>query len=132
MAKDKKAKKGKAAPPQTEWPLISVAEHPRAQRSIRRSKAWAGLIAFALVGLLSHRAGVEPFEAVLRALVAGVLVYVAVWAASVALWQRIVLHEAKTEAERRRDEREARMAALVEAQRAQQGQPGGDDGAAVA
>jgi hypothetical protein len=135
MAKDKKpaqgkgkgkdkAKKGKADPPRSEWPLVSIAEHPRATRAIRRSKAWAGLLGLVLVGVLSWRAGVAPFEVGLRALVAGILLYVVVWAASVSLWQRIVLHEAKSEAERRRDEREA----LLAEQRARQ-QAGADEAA---
>jgi type VI protein secretion system component VasK len=123
-----KGKKGKAAPPKSEWPLISVAEHPRARRSIRRSKAWAALIAFVLVGYLSHRAGVEPFEVGIRALVAGVAAYVVVWAASVAVWQRLVLYEARTEAERRRDARAARIAAIQQAHEADSG----GDGTAVA
>ena len=135
MAKDKgksapkgkgKGKKGKGEPPKSEWPLVSIAEHPRATRAIRRSKAWAGLLGLVLVGVLSWRAGVAPFEVGLRALVAGILLYVVVWAASVSLWQRIVLHEAKTEAERRRDEREA----LLAEQRARR--EAGADEAAVA
>jgi hypothetical protein len=109
-----KGKKGKAAPPKSEWPLISVAEHPRARTSIRRSKAWAGLLGFLIVAVLSWRAGVEPFEVGVRALIAGVGFYVATWMASVTLWQRIVLHEARSEAERRRDEREARIRAIQE------------------
>ena len=125
-AKGKKGKKG--APPPSEWPLISIAEHPRARRSIRRTKAWAGLIGLVLVGLLSSRAGVEPFEAGVRALIAGIAFYLVAWMASVALWQKLVLHEAKSEAERRRDEREARMAALLD----QQAKEAGDDEAAVA
>jgi hypothetical protein len=131
MAKknDTKGKKGKAAAPRSEWPLISVAEHPRARRSIRRTKAWAALLGFAIVGVVSHRAGVDPFEVGVRALGAGILLYVVVWMGSVALWQRIVLQEAKSEAERRRDEREARMAALRAQHEAQQS---GGDGTAVA
>ena len=125
MAKDKsapkgkakaKGKKGKAEPAKSDWPLVSVAEHPRATRSIRRAKAWAGLLGLVLVGVLSWRAGVTPFEVGVRALVAGILLYLVVWAASVSMWQRIVLHEARTEAERRRDEREQRLADLRAAQ----------------
>jgi hypothetical protein len=101
--KDKKAE-GAGQP---EWPHVSVAAHPRAARSVRTLKAWCGLLAFALVGLLSWRAGVEPFEVGLRALAAGVVGYLAGWVIGVTLWQRIVLAEAKAEAERRRDERRA-------------------------
>ena len=128
--KTKDTKKGKGAKTTRsaagEWPLISVAEHPRARRSIRRTKAWAGLLGLVLVGFLSHRAGVEPFEAGIRALLAGVAFYVVTWMVSVALWQKIVLYEAKAEAERRRDERAAQLAALQAQQEA------GDDEAVVA
>jgi hypothetical protein len=107
VAKDKKAKKKgkKGEEPQNEWPEISVSAHPRASRSIRQTKAWAGLLGFALIGYLSYNAGVDAFEATVRALVAGIALYVVAWAASVAFWQRIVVHEAKLVAERRRDER---------------------------
>ena len=133
MAKDKtpKKKKGAASAAPSEWPLISVAQHPRATRSIRRSKAWAGLLALALVGLLSWRAGVPPFEVGVRALLAGIALYLVVWAAGVALWQRIVVQEAKAEAERRRDERAAQIAALHARHAAQNGEAG-DGEAAIA
>jgi ABC-type uncharacterized transport system permease subunit len=106
VAKEKKPKKGKKGDaPQNEWPEISISAHPRARRSIQQTKAWAGLIAFAIVGYLSHNAGVDSFEVGVRALVAGIAVYLFAWAVSVAFWQRMVVHEAKAVAERRRDER---------------------------
>ena len=113
--KDKKAKKGKGkgAGPKPDWPEISVSAHPRAQRSIRTTKAWAGLLGFLVVAFFSYQAGVETFEAGLRALVAGIVFYVVTWAVSVALWQRIVVHEARTVAERRRDERLEAMKRLM-------------------
>jgi hypothetical protein len=104
------ARKEKKAPaPKSEWPHVSVSEHPRAARSVRSLKAWGGLLAFTLVGLVSWRAGVEPFEVGLRALGAGIVGYLAAWMIGVTLWQRIVLAEAKAEAERRRDERHGRL-----------------------
>lgn len=114
MAKDKKPKKGKkGAEPQSEWPEISVSAHPRATRSIRQNKAWAGLAGFVIVGYLSYNAGIDAFEATVRALVAGIVLYVVVWAVSVAVWQRVVVHEAKMVAERRRDERLAAMQRMM-------------------
>jgi hypothetical protein len=113
----------------TEWPTISVSAHPRASRSIRRTKAWTGLIAFFLVGYVSHQAGVSDFEVGVRALIAGIFTYLVTWRLSVAFWQRLVLHEAKTEAERRRDEREAAMRRMMEAQNPS---ASGDDTEAVA
>src|SRR3712207_377751 len=98
--KDKKGKKGKAQ--ESEWPVISVSAHPRASNSIRLMKSWAGLLTFVLVGLLSYRAGVEPFEALVRALAAGVAIYVLTWMVAVTFWRSLVVEEARQEGERRR------------------------------
>jgi hypothetical protein len=85
--KEKQGKKAKGAGnADADWPMISVSAHPRASTSIRRTKAWAGLAGFVLVGLLSYQAGVEVFEVGIRALAAGIGLYVAAWAASVVLW----------------------------------------------
>lgn len=108
VTKGKRAKKGKG-PEVPEWPVISVSAHPRASQAIRRMKAWAGLGSFLLVGLLSHQAGVEPFEALLRALAAGVVFYVVAWIAGVTLWRSLVVEEARQEGERRREAIEERL-----------------------
>ena len=97
--KDKAKKKGKA---ESEWPVISVSAHPRASNAIVKMKAWAGLIGFVGVGLLSYQAGVEPFESLVRALAAGVALYVIAWMAGVTLWRSLVVEEARQEGERRR------------------------------
>jgi len=99
--KDTKGKKGKGDP-MAEWPMISVSAHPRASHAIRRMKAWAGFGSFLLVGFLSYRAGVQPFEALLRALAAGVVFYVLAWMAGVTLWRSLVVEEARQHGERRR------------------------------
>jgi Vpu protein len=108
---DKKAKKGKGAQ-ESEWPVISVSAHPRATNAIRQMKAWAGLGGFVLVGVLSYQAGVEPFESVVRALIAGIALYVVAWMAGVTLWRSLVVEEARQEGERRRKaiEERARLA----------------------
>jgi hypothetical protein len=97
--KDKKGKKGKA---QSEWPVISVSAHPRASNAIVKMKAWAGLIGFVGVGVLSYQAGVQPFESLVRALAAGIALYVIAWMAGVTLWRSLVVEEARQEGERRR------------------------------
>ena len=99
--KDKSPKKGKGQQ-ESEWPVISVSAHPRATSAIRRMKAWAGLGGFALVGILSSQAGVEPFESVVRALIAGIALYVVAWMAGVMLWRSLVVEEARQEGQRRR------------------------------
>lgn len=101
-AQDKKGKKGKGTK-ESEWPVISVSAHPRASNAIVKMKAWTGLIGFVGVGVLSYQAGVEPFESLVRALAAGVALYVIAWMAGVTLWRSLVVEEARQEGERRRE-----------------------------
>ena len=118
--KDKKSKKGKEA--DDELPGgPSVAGHPRAARSVERAKGWGALVGFVLGGYLSLPTH-TLLAAGLRALIAGVILYVAVWAASVFFWRRMVMLEIKA--------REQELLAAVAAARAQlqagaaEGQPG--------
>ena len=135
MAKDKgkdkggKAKKGKGEP-KSDWPVISVSAHPRASSAIRKMKAWAALVGFALVAVLSYQAGVEPFESLVRALAAGIALYIVAWMAGVTLWRSLVVEEARQEGERRRAAIEERMRLARE--RAEGGGPspnGGEEAA---
>jgi hypothetical protein len=92
---DKGTKAGKAAAPApagTRGPLLFLAEHPRAVHSIARAKAWGGLAGFLLGGYLSLPSETLP-AAGLRALAAGAVCYVAVWAGAVFLWRRLVVAE---------------------------------------
>jgi hypothetical protein len=73
-------------------PGLSLAEHPRAVSGVARAKAWGALIGFLLGGYLSLPT--HPLaDAALRALVAGIVCYVAVWAAAVFAWRRLVVAE---------------------------------------
>lgn len=119
MAK-KADKKGKGADGAGTAPMISVSSHPRAQRSILRTKAYAGLAGFVLVGFFSYQAGVEPFEVGLRALLAGIVCDLAAWGFAVALWQRLVVAEAQAEADRVREAHEEALAAIKAAQEREQ------------
>ncbi len=71
---------------------ISLAAHPRATHTVARAKAVGGLVGFALGGYLSLPTHTVPATAV-RALLAGMFCYVAVWGAAVFLWRRIVVAE---------------------------------------
>jgi hypothetical protein len=82
---------------------VSVAAHPRARRSIRRTRAWTAIGAFALVLFLSLSAAVPGQEALLRALVAGLVGNLAGWACALALWRQIVVAELRVVEQRRRD-----------------------------
>ncbi len=79
-------------PANTRGPMLFLAEHPRAARSIARAKAWGGLAGFLIGGYLSLPTETLP-AAGLRALAAGAICYVAVWAGAVFLWRRLVVAE---------------------------------------
>ena len=82
---------------------VSVSAHPRARRSIRRTRAWTAIAAFALVLLMSMNASVPGEEAALRALVAGLVGNLAGWACALALWRQLVLAELRVAEQKRRE-----------------------------
>jgi hypothetical protein len=121
--KDKK-KKGKAEDKPAEGALevVRLNAHPRAMASIRRVRAWCGLIGFGLVTILSLRSGLLLPDAVLRGLVGGAVAHFAGWFVAIKLWRQVALteleaarerHEAKVEEIKRRaaEEAAARLAA---------------------
>ena len=69
--------------------LVSLADHPAAACSIRRSKACGGLAGYgiALAGGLMH--GAELVPALERACVAGIVAYLLTWAFAIAIWRRV-------------------------------------------
>jgi hypothetical protein len=87
----------------------SIAAHPRAVRAVARAKSWGGLAGFVLGGYLSLPTNTLA-GAGARALIAGVVCYVAVWAGAVFLWRRLVMLEIKS--------REQQLAAAVQAAQA--------------
>jgi small-conductance mechanosensitive channel len=90
--KDKKAKKAKGdAAPLTN---ASIAAHPRAKAGIRRARTRAAVGAFVLVLVLNLTvANADPFDAVWRALVAGIVVNVIVWRCAIVVWRHVVISE---------------------------------------
>jgi hypothetical protein len=72
----------------------SVAAHPRAARAVAQAKGWGGLAGFVLGGYLSLPTNTIA-AAGLRALLAGVVCYMAAWAGAVFLWRRLVMLELK-------------------------------------
>jgi hypothetical protein len=93
-AKGKGKKDAKGADPEAVAGGPSVAAHPRAARAVARAKSWGGLLGFVLGGYLSLPTNTLA-AAGLRALIAGVACYVAVWAGAVFLWRRLVVLEIK-------------------------------------
>jgi hypothetical protein len=97
--KDKKSKKdkkdkGEDEPDEADAGGPSVAAHPRAARAVASAKGWGGLAGFVLGGYLSLPTNTVA-AAGLRALIAGVVCYVAAWAGAVFLWRRLVMLEIK-------------------------------------
>jgi hypothetical protein len=85
----------------------SIATHPRARASVRRAKAWTGLIAFAITAVLSLEASVPVFQTAVRALAAGIVGYLLAWWFSMMIWRQLMLAEQRVaveEIERRRAE----------------------------
>jgi hypothetical protein len=96
--KGKKGPKGKGAEAgdgeQGEAGGPSVAAHPRAARAVARAKGWGGLAGFVLAAYMSLPTNTLAASG-LRALIAGVVCYVATWAGAVFLWRRLVMLELK-------------------------------------
>ena len=100
---DKKAKKskGEAAKPDA---LVSISQHPRAQAGIRRARTRAAFLAFIAVFALNVVGDQELFDAVWRALLAGIIVNVVVWRCAIVVWRHIVLNELQQVAEHRQEQ----------------------------
>jgi hypothetical protein len=105
------------AAPTGEAAGVSVANHPRAVTSIRRTRARVGIAAFVLVLLLCRHAGVPGQTAVARALVAGIAGFLCAWMIGVALWRQIVVAEVR----KVHEARVARRRELLEAAAARRG-----------
>ena len=116
MSKKKKA----ADAPEAAGTTISVAAHPRARQSIRRTRGGVALAAFGLVLFVSLKSGVPGQEAALRALIAGLIGNLAGYACALAVWRSLIMAELKLAGEKHRERREAareRAAELIEAER---------------
>jgi hypothetical protein len=91
----KKAKGKKGESEDTASPAgggLSLAAHPRAARRLAEAKAWGALGGFVLGGYLSLPTH-TLLAAGVRALAAGVVCWVVVWALAVFLWRRLVVAE---------------------------------------
>ena len=125
MAKDakkpKQPKKGKkGAAPAAAPTAMSVAAHPRAAHAVARAKGIGGLVGLLLVGLLSWKSGAPMLDVGLRALIGGVVGYVAFWALALQACRHLVVAEARAAGQRLRQHAEERRAA-AEAQAAAEG-----------
>jgi hypothetical protein len=122
--KDKKAKKGKKGDDDADGSDLqgngpNIAAHPRAVRAVARTKSWGGLVGFVLGGYLSLPTNTVAVSG-LRALIAGLVCYVAAWAGAVFVWKRLVILELKGR------EQQILSAHTARAKRALPAGPGGD------
>lgn len=106
-----KAEDGDARPGR---PVLTLAEHPRAQRSIARVKAMAGIAGLVLGVVLSLRANVPLADAFGRGILLGTVAMVLGWMGAVVVWKQLAAAEielAKRRLLERLDELEATAAA---------------------
>src|ERR1700742_80483 len=102
---DKKAKKPKKGKSEGEpEALVSLSQHPRAKAGIRRARTRAAFLAFIAVFVLNLVGDQALFDAVWRALLAGIVVNVVVWRCAIVVWRQIVLNELRQVAEHRQEQ----------------------------
>lgn len=103
MSDKKEKKEGKKADkPEA---LVTLSQHPRAKAGIRRARTRAAFLAFMLVLVLNLVGDQEPFDAVWRALLAGIVVNIVVWRFAIVAWRHIVLNELQQVEEHRLEQR---------------------------
>jgi hypothetical protein len=69
---------------------ITIAEHPRAVRGVRRVRAIAGLAGFLVAALLAHKAALPAADVLSRALIAGIGAHVAGWFFALVYWRAAI------------------------------------------
>ena len=95
MAKESEKGKGKAEKGSEPELVVSIAQHPRAKAGIRRARTRGALIVFALVLAINLYSDQELFDAVWRALLAGIVANVVVWRFAIVIWRHIVISEVR-------------------------------------
>ena len=105
----KKKEKDDEKPEKAEAPelVVSIAQHPRAQAGIRRARTRGALIVFALVLALNLIGDQELFDAIWRALLAGIVANVIIWRFAIVIWRHIVVSEVRALEEERQEKLEA-------------------------
>ena len=110
MAKEKEKGKGKAEKGDKPELVVSIAQHPRAKAGIRRARTRGALIVFALVLVLNLIGDQDLFDAVWRALLAGIVANVVVWRFAIVIWRHIVISEVRALEEERMEKIKAQQA----------------------
>ena len=106
--KKEKKKKGKGDGAGEGTVTVSISAHPRAKAAVRRARTRAAFLAFILVLVLNLLGDQTLFDAVWRALLAGIVVNIVVWRCAIVVWRHIIVSEIRQveeeRAERRRQE----------------------------
>src|SRR5215218_9718370 len=111
MADKKEKKKGKKGDDASL--TVSISAHPRAKAGIRRARTRAAFGAFMLVLALNVIGDQELFDALWRALLAGIVVNVIVWRCAILVWRHIIVAELRAEEERRAEKVRQRQETLA-------------------
>ena len=110
MAKESEKGKGKAEKGAEPELVVSIAQHPRAKAGIRRARTRGALIVFALVLAINLYSDQELFDAVWRALLAGIVANVVIWRFAIVIWRHIVISEVRALEEERMEKIKAQQA----------------------
>ena len=94
MAKESEKGKGKGKGDKPEL-VVSIAQHPRAKAGIRRARTRGALGVFALVLALNLIGDQDAFDAVWRALLAGIVANVVIWRFAIVIWRHIIVSEVR-------------------------------------
>jgi hypothetical protein len=109
MAKESQQGKGKAEKGSEPELVVSIAQHPRAKAGIRRARTRGALIVFALVLAINLYSDQELFDAVWRALLAGIVANVVIWRFAIVIWRHIVISEVRQLEEERAEQLKAQQ-----------------------
>jgi hypothetical protein len=90
--------------------VVSIAQHPRSKAGIRRARTRGALIVFALVLALNIVGDQDAFDALWRALLAGIVANVVIWRFAIVIWRHIVISEVRRLEEERIEKIKAQQA----------------------
>jgi hypothetical protein len=109
MAKESEKGKGKGKGDKPEL-VVSIAQHPRAKAGIRRARTRGALGVFALVLALNLIGHQDAFDAVWRALLAGIVANVVIWRFAIVVWRHIIVSEVRELEEQHKEKLKAQQA----------------------
>jgi hypothetical protein len=108
MAKESEKGKGKGKGDKPEL-VVSIAQHPRAKAGIRRARTRGALGVFALVLALNLIGHQDAFDAVWRALLAGIVANVVIWRFAIVIWRHIIVSEVRELEEQHKEKLKAQQ-----------------------